>query len=99
MIDLIVKLLPEWVLPVLFGALVWFGANFIFIAPELGRRTVENSCPPDRLVLCHCVASHMLANARLDLALWTSTLGFYQVEQAASIVSARKSGIEQCQKQ
>lgn len=97
MFDLIVKMLPEWVLPVLFGAVCWFGLNYLFIAPELGRRTIENTCPADRRAYCHCVGSHMIANARLPLALWTSSLGFYQVDKSLDVINARQAGAQQCQ--
>jgi hypothetical protein len=98
MIESILKFLPEWVMPVIFGALVWFGLNWLFIAPELGRRTVENSCPSERLAYCHCVAGYMISNARVPLSLWTSTLGFYQVDKSADIIAARQEGVSQCAK-
>lgn len=98
MLDLIVKLLPEWVLPVVGGALVWFGLNYVFIAPELGTRTIENTCPAASKALCHCVGRYMTDNARLPLALWTASLGLYQVAKSQEVLDAQKEGREQCRK-
>lgn len=97
MFDALIKLLPEWVLPVVFGLLVWFGANYLFIAPEIGRRTVANSCEAVHMAFCECVSSYMTANARLPLALWTSSLSFYSVEQSQQIITAQREGVAQCQ--
>ena len=99
MFETLLKLLPEWVMPVIFGLLVWFGANYIFIAPELARRTVENSCSSEQRSYCHCVASYMISNARVPLSLWTSSLGFYQVDKSAPVLAARREGATQCQGQ
>jgi hypothetical protein len=97
MFDALIKLLPEWVLPVLFGLLIWFGANYLFIAPEIGRRTVENTCPASQRQLCQCVADHMISNARFPLALWTSSLSIYRVDRSTEILQARREGLELCQ--
>lgn len=97
MFDMLFKLLPEWVLPVLFGLLLWFGANYLVIAPEIGRRTVENDCPRSQMATCQCIADYMIANARFPLALWTASLSLYRVDQSADILQARREGAEQCQ--
>jgi len=98
MFDAIIKILPEWVLPVLIGALVWFGANFFFIAPEIGKRSIANDCPRAQMGFCQCVGAYLVSNARTDLALWTSTMGLYSVSQSVAILNARTDGVEQCQR-
>jgi len=98
MVELIVKLLPEWVLPVVGALLVWFGLNYLFIAPELGRRTIDNSCPAASRSFCHCVGDYLIADARLQLAFWTSSFGYYSVAKSREVLAARAEGERQCKR-
>jgi len=97
MFEALLKFLPEWVLPVIFGLLVWFGANYLLIAPEIANRTVANTCDAADMAYCNCVAGHMISDARFELALWTSSLTLYRVDRSATVIAARKNGVEQCQ--
>lgn len=96
MFDLIAKLLPEWMIPFLIGLAVWFGANWLVIAPIIGERTVVKSCARSDYVYCTCVADTMVSNARWKIALWTATGGFYEIYRDHKVIRAMEEGKKQC---
>lgn len=96
MFEAIVKILPEWVLPVILGLLVWFGVNYLFLAPTIADRTILKTCPRHSTAYCHCVAGSMLGEVRLEITFWTSTLGFYEVMHNPKVSAARINGQKVC---
>jgi hypothetical protein len=97
MFDAIFKLLPEWVLPVLLGVFLWFGANYVFLTGFIAERTTVKACNAFNRDLCQCVARAMVGQERTRLALWSSTFGLYDIAAMPEIQDARRRGIQQCQ--
>lgn len=83
-------------MPVILGIAVWFGLHYFFIAEEIAYRTVANTCSKDNQVECRCVARIMLADARFDAALWTSTLGTFKVGLNQAMIAAKARGKAEC---
>ena len=96
MFELIVKLLPDWLMPVLLGLGVWLGLNYFVIAESLANRTVANDCPAYKLAWCQCVTDRLLADARFDAALWTATFGYYKAGINTRVTTALATGSKEC---
>lgn len=79
-------------MPLLLGLVAWFGLNYLFLTPVIADRTILKSCPASSRGYCQCIADVMLNDARLDLALWTSSLGFYEVKYSQKVKAARDRG-------
>lgn len=90
MLQAILDLLPEWTLPVLFGAAAWFGLNYIYLTGIIMERRADLQCHPTQRSFCFCEEAVLMADTRLEHAIWTSTLGLYDITYSPDVIAARK---------
>ncbi|MCB0214227.1 MAG: hypothetical protein KDJ52_33115 [Anaerolineae bacterium] len=97
MFELIAKLLPDWLMPALFGVAVWYGINYVFLTGFIGERIALKHCPIGQQKFCICVANYLANNAKFELSLFTASVGYYKVDNNEVVIKAKEDGMKKCQ--
>lgn len=96
-LDYVLKLIPDWLLPLLFGAFLWWGAHFLFLSKTIVTNYALLDCPAKHHLYCTCAASYIHGSDKVAVSLWTASFGLISLNNNDEIHNVRsqitKSGV------
>jgi len=88
--DLLLRRIPDWVLPFAFGMLLWGGLHYVYLSERIVSAYVQMDCPAQEQRFCACAARSIMDADKLRVTAWTASF---------SLISANSEAIRDAREQ
>lgn len=91
--DVLLRQLPDWLIPFILGALLWFAAHYFILAKPIAQTMASMDCSVRDQEFCRCAAGLMFEADKVAVALYTSSFTMIPIEQSNEKVYAVRDKI------